>query len=551
MLCAALAIPPAQAADPPLPPVPAAAPLQAQRVRFEGLSALPAAELEALAAPFLGRPLRALELEELRQRVTRALIERGFVNSGALLADPAVDAEGTLTLRIVEGRVTRLRAQGLERLDEAYLSSRLLRVGEPFNLNALQERFQLLLADPLFERLNARLLPDEGLGRAVLDVDVTRARPWSFSLFANNQLAPAIGSAAAGVDGSIRNITGWGDALAATAYAGRGGNLSHDASWALPLFARSTVATLRLARLHASVVEEPVKVLDVDSLVGVREFGISQPLIDDARRRLTIALTHSLRHNATTILGGLPYSAVAEEPTGTTRTESWRLQPELTLRLDRHVLALRATLLKGRNNLPADPVLPDTPPRRYTLWQLQGQAALAMGDDGSQWLLRAQAQHSPDRLVPLEQMAIGGRQTVRGYRENTLVRDNAWSASVEYHRPVWRSDEHRAALKLVPFVDAGQVLEPGRGAPQAGLGRPRPGAELGRRRGRDLLRAPPGAPPRRHPRRPAGPWHPPRAARPSVLGWRRASAWRCCWPPPTPMRPTPPALRRRARCTSR
>jgi hemolysin activation/secretion protein len=473
LLCTAAFAAPlaAQTADPPLPPVPAEASLQVQRVRFEGLRSLPAAELEALAAPFLNRPLRALELEELRQRITRALIERGFVNSGALLAEPAVDAEGTLTLRIVEGRITRLRAQGLERLDEAYLSSRLLRADEPFNLNALQERFQLLLADPLFERLNARLLPDEGLGRAVLDIDVTRARPWSLSLFANNQLAPAVGSAAAGVEGSIRNITGWGDALAATAYASRG-NLSHDASWALPLFARSTVATLRLARTHASVVEEQFQGLDIDSLVGVREFGISQPLIDSARRRLTVALTHSLRHNATTI-GGEPYSAVPEEPTGSTRTEAWRLQPELTLRLDRHVLALRATLLKGRNNLPADALLPDTPPRRYTLWQLQGQAALAMSDDGRQWLLRAQMQHSPDRLVPLEQMAIGGRHTVRGYRENTLVRDNAWAASVEYHQPVWRSDERRAALKLVPFVDAGQAWnhdEAHRKLASAGLG---------------------------------------------------------------------------------
>ena len=470
--CIAVAAPPARAADPPLPPVPAEAPLQAQRVHFDGLRSVPAAELEALAAPFLNRPLRALELEELRQRVTRALIERGFVNSGALLAEPAVDGQGTLTLRIVEGRITRLRAQGLERLDEAYLSQRLLREGEPFNVDTLQQRFQLLLADPLFERLNVRLLPDEGLGRAVLDIDVTRARPWSLSLFASNQLAPAVGSWVAGVDGSIRNITGWGDALSATAYATRGINWSHDASWSLPLFARRTVATLRLARTHASVVEEPLNVLGIDSLVGVREFGIGQPLIDDARQRLTIGLTHALRHNATT-LDGEPFSVLAEEASGTTRTESWRLQPEWTLRLDRHVLALRATLVKGRTNLPADPVLADTPPRRYALWQLQGQAAIAMNDDGGHWLLRAQLQRSPDRLVPMEQMALGGRQTVRGYRQNTLVRDNAWSASVEWHQPVWRSDERRAALKLVPFVDAGQAWnhdEARRRLASAGLG---------------------------------------------------------------------------------
>ena len=115
-----------------LPPVAGTGPAGAddgiviRRLRVEGHTRLSTAEIEAVAAPFLGRPLRPLDLEELRQRVTRAYVERGYVNSGALLADDTV-AGDTLTLRIVEGVVARVHQRGLQGLSERYLPAR--RVG--------------------------------------------------------------------------------------------------------------------------------------------------------------------------------------------------------------------------------------------------------------------------------------------------------------------------------------------------------------------------------------------------------------------------------------
>lgn len=447
------------------------APLLVQRVKFEGFDRLlPEADLQAIAAPFLGRPLRALELEELRQRVTRALVERGFVNSGAVFPEAAF-AAGTLSVRIVAGTVTRLRQAGLGRLHESYVAARLPGPDEPLDANVLQQRFQLLLADPLFAQINARLLPGGALGEATLELDVQRARPWSLSLFTNNHLAPAVGSAAAGLDATVRNLTGWGDALAVTAYASDG-TLNRDATFTLPVAASTTLATLRLARTRTSLIEEPVALLDIASRVTTREAGLGHPFIDSARQRLAVNLTHTLRRNTTT-LAGEPFSVVPGEPTGTTRTEAWRLAPEFTWRLDRHVVALRVVAVRGRNNATEAAPVSAAPPVRYQLWQLQSQAALALGEAGRQVLLRAQVQRTNDHLVPLEQMAIGGRFSVRGYRENTLVRDNAASASVELHWPLWRDEGRRAAARLVPFIDAGMAANEGESARRlssAGLG---------------------------------------------------------------------------------
>lgn len=458
-----------------LPPLPAAAPGSAavtlRAVRFEGATQLAAADLEAIAAPFLNRPLRPLDLEELRQRVTRAYVERGHVNSGALIADDALQGE-TLTLRIVEGRISRLRQSGLQGLSERYLAARLLREGEVLDVNALQDRFRLLLADPLFARLQARLLPDDAPGRAVLDVEATRAPLWQATIFAHNHVAPAVGSTSLGMEGLWRDLLGWGDALALTLAGGRASRQA-EAAWALPLLGSRTMLSLRVADGQSSVIEEPVAVLDIESRISTREATLSHPLLDASRQRWALGLTHSLRRNRTSLAGD-PFGFVPGEPEDGIRIEAWRVFQELTLRREQDVWALRASVLEGRNNLVADPLVPRQPARRYRVWQLLGQAslatsseaatgALAAGGAGGEGaagspgplVLRALLQRSPDRLVPLEQIAVGGRHTVRGYRENQLVRDNGWAVGLEWHWPLWRDPLRRAAVTLVPLLDAG------------------------------------------------------------------------------------------------
>lgn len=426
------------------------------RVRFEGHGAFTAAELEALAEPFLRRPIRLADVEELRQRITRAYIDRGHVSSGAVLPADAFaqfERDGSLRLRVVEGVVSQVVQQGLHRLDPAYVASRLVREREILDVNVLQDRFRLLLADPLFDSLNARLRPGDEPGRSTVEVDVVRAPAARFSLFANNHLAPAVGSSVGGVEGTLRNLTGWGDTLTGT-LASSGGSDSHDLSWTLPLAARRTTLGLHVARGSSSVIEEPLKALDVGSIVDTRELTVSHPFVDESRRRLSLGLTWSQRRNRTTI-GGEPFSFVAGEASGTTEVRAWRFFQDLVMRFDAHVLALRSTFVSGRNNLPDTPVLASQPSRDYRLWIGQAQASFDAGSDGGAWVLRGQVQRSGDALVPLEQMSLGGRHTVRGYRENQLVRDNAYALGAEYHWPVLRSDTHRQRLTLVPFVDVG------------------------------------------------------------------------------------------------
>ena len=66
-----------------------------------------------------------------------------------------------------------------------------------------------------------------------------------------------------------------------------------------------------------------------------------------------------------------------------------------------------------------------------------------------------------DRQLPtLEQFAVGGVDSVRGYQENQLVRDQGLTASLELRVPVLRKQE-RDVLEAVPFFDVGYAINHG------------------------------------------------------------------------------------------
>jgi hemolysin activation/secretion protein len=72
-----------------------------------------------------------------------------------------------------------------------------------------------------------------------------------------------------------------------------------------------------------------------------------------------------------------------------------------------------------------------------------------------QLVLRGSAQLASDPLLPIEQFAVGGVDTVRGYRENQIVRDIGFAGSVEFRIPLVATASGNRILDLVPFVDLG------------------------------------------------------------------------------------------------
>ena len=452
-----------------LPPIDAATGTAAsqtvtlQSIVLRGNTVVSSETLQALVVPYLNRPTRADELEDLRQKLTRVYTERGYVNSGVVWQGEA--SSGMLTGQVVEGRLSMIRLHGMQRLDERYLTRRLAAAADgPFNLEVLRERFQLALGDPLIERINARLMPGEQPGEAILDVDVTLARPWQFSVFANNYRAPSIGANAVGASASFRNLTGFGDLLEASYQnapesAARG---RASLSWGMPLGFAGTRFSIALEHGDSAVVEQPAAALEINGQLSSVDVGLSQTVLESLAHKLSVGVNRVGRSNRT-LLMGLPFSFTPNEPEGVTRETLWRVWQDYSYRTPRQVVALRSTYTAGRNNLIDIAGLPpiDRPAKSFHLWTGQAQWGRQIMDNGTQLVLRGTLQHTSDRLLALDGLALGGVNTVRGYRENTLVRDAGAIANLEFDYPLQRNAGTGAQINLIPFADYGRARNAG------------------------------------------------------------------------------------------
>ena len=72
-----------------------------------------------------------------------------------------------------------------------------------------------------------------------------------------------------------------------------------------------------------------------------------------------------------------------------------------------------------------------------------------------QLVFRTDLQLAEDLLLSLEQFSMGGHSTVRGYRENELVRDNGIVSSLELRVPLWSDAPGWPTVELAPFFDWG------------------------------------------------------------------------------------------------
>lgn len=426
---------------------------------FRGNRAISTPELAALAAPYAGQRLGEAALEALRQELTHHYIAQGYINSGALLGENALSGD-TLTIDIVEGRLLGIRLSGLDGLNERYVSGRLQ--GDPaaaLNVDVLRERFALLVGDPLFKRLDARLIPGEQRGEALLDIAVERELPYRLTAYANNHRPPSIGSNLLGLSGSLANLSGHGDLLEASLQTPPQDSTSLRGSlaWRLPLNPRGSVLTLQYERSQSAVVEAPMEALNIRSVLDSREIGISQTVFESLQQRLTLGLGNVRRENRSSLLGQ-PFSFVAGEPDGVTRITAWRFWQDYSYRSQNQVLALRSTFSTARNNLlsPEQNAVPEPvaqPQGHYDLWLGQAQWARQVMDNGAQLVLRGSVQKTAQQLMALDRMSIGGNSTVRGYRENQLLRDRGVIFNVEFDYPLLKAADPGLNLSLIPFYD--------------------------------------------------------------------------------------------------
>ena len=426
-------------------------------IAVEGGSVLENDEIAALTGPYENRPITFENLQSLRQELSQRYVERGYVTSGVLIPDQA--ANDRVVLQAVEGELTSVVVEGNRRFSEGAIERRTVHYVEtPLNIADLQRGLRSLQNDPLVERINAELMPGAELGQSTLRVGVTERKPFELTVFAGNDRAASIGENHAGVGLTYRGLVGNGDALTAR-FGGTDGAYDNALHYHVPLAPGGMTLDISASEQDADIIEEPFTAIDITSRIETFNVTASRPFLDTGDRLLRGFIGFEHMRSESTLLD-TPFSFSAGDIDGKARGSTLGFGVEWSRRNGPHALVARGTAKVGVDAL--DPTEHENAPDadfEALIGQLQYLRGMAWRNSRLQ--VRGLVQVTNDPLLAMYKLPIGGRYTVRGYRESQLVRDQGLATSIEYQFPaaVDASGQRRGKLDVAVFLDYGTSVD--------------------------------------------------------------------------------------------
>ncbi|QKD84974.1 ShlB/FhaC/HecB family hemolysin secretion/activation protein [Thermoleptolyngbya sichuanensis A183] len=393
------------------------------------------------------------ELIGLRSAITQLYVERGYITSGAFLPNNQDVRSGVVEIRVVEGELEdTIQITGLQRLNPSYVRSRLRLAGKkPLNQRDLERALQLLQIDPQIESVDAELTAGSVPGRSLLAVNLQEASPFSANIGADNYQSSSIGSAQFSVSASYSNLLSAGDRLFASYGRTDGLNL-YNIGVSLPVNPRDGTITLSYNTNDSRIIEDAFEDFDIRSEAETWSLQFRQPLSRSVNQEFAVGVGLDLRRSQTFILGDRPFSFSRGAENGESRVTALRFFQDWVERDRLSVLAARSEFSFGLDAFGAT-VNDSGTDGLFVKWLGQFQWVRRFSGR-SLFLARLNAQLTPDSLLSIERIGLGGFDTVRGYAQNQIVADNAIWGSLEARFPLLRNSNR---LTLISFLDAGHA----------------------------------------------------------------------------------------------
>ena len=432
-----------------------------KEVRFDGNSMFSDEELRDVISTDLSKPVSTEDLEKIRKAVSQFYFNNGYVNSGATIGEQDLSS-GVLTVSVVEGVLDKINVMGTGWLRPSYVEDRIRSgVKKPLSMEDLKRSLEFVRRDEKIRKINTALLPGDELGQSHLDVIVTEHKLFDAGIGLSNRRPPSVGAEEAEVYIGTKNLTSLGDTLRLNyTFTDEGmkevdfdGADNYAISYSLPLHTSGTTLEFGTVRSDYVILEEPFDTLNIQSDTQMVSVGIRQPIYNDLKHEFTVSLKGE-RRQSKTMVSGMPFSISPGSTDGMTRIAALRVSPEYVYRSSKRVIAVRTTLSFGLDT--QDPVLDESfmGPEFFS-WLTQASWVEAIGSSENLFALKSYYQHTDERLISMEQFSLGGMNTIRGYRENQIIRDNAFSISPEVRIPILRDRYTKPIMHLIPFFDYG------------------------------------------------------------------------------------------------
>ena len=388
--------------------------------------------------------------QQIAEQITKYYLENGYINSRAIL----YSSEDIL---IDEGQVT-VSVTGADRLQK-YVRSRIIPAANPFNTQEIEDRLRLLKNDPLVENIEATLKPNEETNTSELIIDVTAAKSFFGSVGIDNYSPPSVGGEKFNFNLGYRNLTGIGDTFA-IAYSPRleafDGTYDLGFNYQAPLNSMNGTLNLGVNINRNEVVEGEFADSDIRGESETYSISYRQPFILTPREELAFSLGFTYRDGQTFIFqNGFPFGEGPDDD-GISKTSVFELGQDYTLRDSNGAWGFRSLFRLGVGIFDATDNESPVPDSEFFSWLAQIQRVQVLGDNNF-LIVQADLQLTPHSLLPSEQFAIGGGQSVRGYRQNALTGDNGFRFSIEDRITIAKNDAEQPVFVIAPFFNIGAV----------------------------------------------------------------------------------------------
>lgn len=453
---------PAVAASAPVPTV------QVQAFEVQGNTLLAAEAIQARLAEFQGTATLQ-RLRDAAAAVQELYRRAGYGGVVAFLPEQNM-AAGTVRIRVVEGKLTRIDVTGNRQYSEANIRASLptLVTGATPQVRRIDAEIQLANENPA-KTLQVLLQPGDSAGTIAARLTVAEQPVQRFTARADNTGGERTGRWRAALGWMHANVADKDHVFAAelqTAPEDTRAVAVFSASYRAPLYGQAMAIDAYGAYSDVDAGQVGTQAGDLafsgqGYIVGTR-LNVYLPRWFNVDQRLIAGLEWREYLNNCSI-AGLPQGACGAAG------ESVSVQPLSLTYTAQTVGEVRAGFSVGLHHNLAfggkhgrqadfDAVRPDSQ-RRYTLLRASAQLALPVAEWGV-LAARLQGQYSARPLIPGELFGIGGAQNVRGFEERELGGDSGAQLSIEAVSPGFGDrlfGQPELDLRALLFADAAYV----------------------------------------------------------------------------------------------
>ena len=440
-----------------LPPVPefkTQGPLKKKQlvltsISLQGNTQLKPAQVEQILKPFIGIELSNNELHLMTASLTELYHSQGYLNSRVVLPDQSIK-NSALVLQSIEGRIEEIKILGLNRLNAVELGSSFATYeNKVFNYYTVMNVVDQLATDPRIERVDVSVNRGLALFNSSLHLKVHETARNGFMLGADNYKAPGIGSTHGYVQAYRRGLLSSYDELNLNMGLTEGvleGLFRYEQNY------YNRMWSMHYQRSHSKIVDPAfadLNLTNTGSSFGVRYLGAF-----DSKNGLKTGWQWQVGLNQKKSLSkidGEPYSLDSQSLNGVSHSVTLGLGALYRKRHAGVSQVVNFGISYGQDiNRFAQPFWLIQPAfirqQRLALWQ-------------SFLSIDLRAQFASVHLLPTDKFSAGGSQSVRGYRENSLSRDQGLVLRMDWF--IYPLSSRFGRLNWGPFVDYGSLWSRG------------------------------------------------------------------------------------------